>query len=157
MILLNNQEVGTIVISGNLVNIGQVLSVNLTLCKIFKFKEKHEIIKNKIQTIIPYYIGQFHDTFIKRYFESAKKNVLDKDRILFGLQSTGFIVPFLLHVKMIPNLNPSIRFLGYLKKLDKEHSFYKTKIFPKNTKISCILCNSEGSVFGISKNVKKIL
>ena len=154
---MNNQEVGTTVISGNLVNIGEILSVNLTLCKNFKFKEKHEIIKNKIQIIIPYYIAQFHDAFIKRYFDAAKKYVLDNDRTVFGLLTTGFILPFMMHVKIIPNLNPSIRFLGFLKKLDKDHSYYKTKIFPKYTKISTLLCNSEGSVFGISKNVKKIL
>ncbi len=145
-------NVGTAVISGNLTDLGVILSVNLNFCKLFKL-EKNDILKNSVNNIIPYYISQFHESFIKRYFNTAVKNVLDVDRILFGLKSTGFLVPVILHTKIIPNLDQSIRFIGYMKKIEKIHNFFKSRLNPANFQTAFLLVNNEGSVFGISKTV----
>lgn len=114
---------------------------------------KNEILRKSIKTIIPYYISQHHDNFIKRYFDTAKKNILDKDRNLFGLNFSGFVIPIILHTKIIPNLDKSIRFIGYMKKMEKNHPFYKTRIDIKNPNVSFLLSTNEGYVFGISKLV----
>ena len=144
-------------VSGNLEDLGEVLSVNIKFCKLFKFDDKNEILKNSIKTIIPYFIAQYHDNFFKRYFNTAKKNILDMDRILFGLKSTGFLCPIVLHTKIIPNLDKSIRFIGYMKKMENTHTFYKTRILSKKYEVAILLCNNEGSVFGISKSVIIVL
>ena len=119
----------------------------------FLFNDKNEFLNKLINIIIPYYISQFHESFIKRYFNTAKKNILDKDRLLFGLKSTGFIFPIILHTKIIPNLDQSIRFIGYMSGIKKSHKFYKTRILSPNYKVFFMICNNDGFVFGISKSV----
>ena len=147
-------DVGTVVISGNLSEIGKILSVNIKFCSIFKFEDS-QLLRNSINKIIPQYLSQFHDSFIKRYMETAKKHVLDDHRIVFGLVSTGFIIPILIHVKVIPNLEESIRFIGLVKKLKKNDQFFFTTDSTKHLSTSFILCNSQGNLYGITKNVCK--
>jgi hypothetical protein len=146
-------EVGSIVISGNLNELGKILSVNLKVCSLLKY-DKHQLINSSINKIMPYYISIFHDTFLKRYLETAKPHIIDSDRIVFGLLSSGFIRPFHIHVKMIPNLENSVRFLGLLKKLKKSNSFFNTTDYSKNSPVSFILCSHEGSIFGITQKVE---
>ena len=145
-------EVGTAVISGNLNDIGIILSVNMNFCSIFKY-DKYQLVKSSINKIMPYYISKFHDSFLKRYLETAKAHILDSDRIVFGMVASGFIKPLILHAKMIPNLEQSIRFIGLIKKIKKTSEFYKTTDATKCLPISLIICNQIGNVFGVSQKV----
>ena len=77
-----------------------------------------------------------------------------KERILFALKSTGFLVPIILHTKIIPNLDQSIRFIGYMKKIERVHRFYKARVRSNNSLTAFMIVNSEGLVFGISKSIK---
>jgi PAS domain S-box-containing protein len=146
------EDVGSVVISGKSSEIGKILSVNLKFCSIFKY-DSSQLLNNSINKIMPQYLSQYHDNFIKRYMESAKKNILDQDRILFGLKSTGFIRPTLIQVKLIPNLKDNIRFIGLVKKLKKTDNFFFTSDYTNYISTSFILTTEQGNVYGITKNV----
>ena len=129
------------------------MQINTNFTKLFNY-DREDLEKRNISKILPAYLAQYHDSFIKRYLETAQEHIINAPRIVFGLSSVGFIFPLMIYVKIIPNLDCGIRFIALLKKLSKKHSFYSLGQNDKlNTQISSIQCDSEGRVFAISKQV----
>ena len=166
---INMDDVGSCVISADLLSLGKILNCNLQFGNIFKY-EKDDLKMESINKLIPSYISDFHNDFLLRYLETGKKHIIDKNKLLFGLRSDGLVVPIIFFVKAVPNLDKSIRFIGLVKKLNKNHPFWKPPVNLyetyeenklntniKSSKIvSFILTTHTGKVFGITKNALKL-
>ena len=144
-------DIGTCIMSGDLSTLGQILEVNHKFCSIFNFS-KNELIKNSISIIIPYPISSNHNSFIMRYLESAKKNILDKLRVLMSVNSFGFLLPVMLFVKLIPNLKQSVRFIGLIKKIPRSYKLFRTLDSIYEDEICFIMTNKDGFVTALSKS-----
>jgi len=146
-------ELGIIVISGNLNEIGKILDVNLKFCQNFEF-EKEDLVKNNVNKIVPFGIGQHHDRFIKNFLETANARILNKSKILFGQTANGFLIPLQNIIKTIPNLEESIRFIALMQKVRKTNFIYNahSDVYKKSM-TSFILCDANWYAFGITKMV----
>lgn len=160
-LLRTMDKVSIIIISGDMVSLGKILSVNHQFCSIFQYT-KEELNKDTLNKLMPSYIGQYHDEFIHRFFETSHPIVLDKLDILYGLSKEGLSIPTYLYVKLIPDLTHSVRFVGIMKPLRKNHPFLWPQIhhLPENyepwSKSCCILLvTDKGEVFGANKNSLK--
>lgn len=157
--------VGITIISGEISSIGKILSVNHQACAILNY-EKEDLLQESINKICPTFIGQYHDGFINQFLEKGKNRVINRVRIIFALSKDGVLVPIVLFVKVIPNLLKGVRFMGLFRKLKKDHPFLKPDINPKiySTtksyfevgKVTFILTNNKGEIFGGTKNALKI-
>ena len=125
------ETVGTAIISGTIYDTGKILSVNSNFCKILKY-DKVDLIKSNINKIVPPYISDFHNKFILNYIETERKHILDKIRILYAIDNSGFIIPVQIYVKIIPNLDYDIRFIGLLKNVDSNNHIFETTEETKN-------------------------
>lgn len=171
---INMDEVGACVISGDLKQLGNILHYNLQFGNIFKYEQK-ELKLEKINKICPSYISNYHNEFILRYLETGKSHIIGKNKLMFGLRSDGLLVLIVLFVKIVPNLENSVRFIGLVKKVSKSHPLWRIpqNVFEsseensfecseinnkqKNSKyVSYILTNEAGKVFGITKNAVKL-
>jgi len=148
------EEVGTIIISGTLDDTGVILDINDHFYKLFKYKSKDDLLKNNVTKIIPSYIAQYHDSYIHNFLNTSELQILNTLRIVFGLNNNGFIFPLMMFIKIIPNLDESVRFIALMKDLDTENNIYK--IGDKNIAkfLSFIICDKEGVITNISKNVR---
>ena len=144
-------NVGICIISGDINELGRITFINMKLSSIFKY-EKEELVGHSINKIVPYYIGQFHDDYIMRYFKTATKHILDKIRIVFGLNSEGFIFPVYINVRVVPDLDDSIRFIGLLKKIEKNSSFFKSAAAKDVSRINFIMTDEKYNIVGVSKD-----
>ena len=119
----------------------------------FKY-EKDDILRRNISKILPYYIGQYHDSFIRRYLETSKEHIINASRIVFGQTSNGFIFALLIFVKVVPNLDRGVRFIAMLRKLNRKHSFFTiNQKYRVDNQLMFIQCSIDGNVFAISKSV----
>ena len=172
---INMDEIGSCVISGDLMKLGNILHCNLQFGNIFKYEQK-DLKMEKINKIIPSFISDFHNEFILRYLETGKSHISGKNRLLFGLRSDGLMVLIVLFVKTVPNLENSVRFIGLVKKVSKNHPLWRIPqclseedqdgLIQLNDNspyenqyakyVSYLLTNESGKVFGITKNAIKL-
>ena len=155
-LLVNNQnldEISSIIVSGSIDETGKIEELNSNFCKLFMY-EKDDLQRRNISKILPWFIGQYHDGFIRRYLETAKENIINQTRILLGKNSKGFIFPIFLIVKVVPNLDKSVRFIAILNKISTKHSFYNLNLkYNIDNPVILIQCTIEGNVIAISKSV----
>ena len=167
---INMDDVGSCVISADLMSLGKILNCNLQFGNIFKY-EKDDLRMESINKLIPSYIADFHNDFILKYLQKSKSHIIGKNKLLFGLRSDGLTIPIIIFVKSVPNLEKSIRFIGLVKKLSKKHVLWKPPLnlyeesknhdnltlSMSNSKIvSFILTTTSGQVYGITKNALKL-
>ena len=66
----------------------------------FGFDEK-ELINRSINCIIPPFIAVKHDSLIKKYIEEGNETLIKRqNKILYSLNSQGFLIPTQIHLKV---------------------------------------------------------
>ena len=78
-----NTGAGIIMIEANTREIGRIIHCNEEIEIVLGFKPK-DIIGKSSSIIMPKPIGDVHNKFIERYFETAKSKIIDKQVILFA-------------------------------------------------------------------------
>lgn len=151
-------KVGIVIISGNIYSLGKILSINHQLSAMLGY-DKDELLQDTVNNLCPSFIGQYHDEFMCRYLETAKKHIINKIRIVFAISKELMLVPIFIFVKVIPNLNESVRFIGLIKKVKSDHPFLLANGIEKsnefeveNVKAAFIVSNAKGEIFGETKN-----
>lgn len=112
-----NSKTCIITISGNIHSLGKVLNCNTESLNILEYSHT-EIIGHSINQIIPNVLAEIHDELMRRYFDTSVSKAMGKERIVFALNKSGYIVPCTLMIKVFPNLNEGIRVVGFLKKVE---------------------------------------
>jgi PAS domain S-box-containing protein len=77
------------------------------------------LLGENVNKLMPWIIGKNHSAYIKRYFETAKSEVIEKERQLFAMDKEGYLVPIILLVKTIPHLKRGLTFIGMIKLNEK--------------------------------------
>ncbi len=68
-----------------------------------------------ISKIMPEIIAEVHDLFLKRYLETSESHIMGYERMVFPIHKDEYIVPCMLLLKLLPNLDEGIRIIGFLK------------------------------------------
>ena len=139
-------------------SLGKILTINHQLSAILGY-DKDELLQDTVNKLCPSFIGQYHDEFMYRYLETAKKHIIDQIRIVFAVSKDLMLVPIFIFVRVIPNLNESVRFIGLIKKVKSDHPFLlangienSNEFEVENVKAAFIVSNAKGEIFGETKN-----
>jgi PAS domain S-box-containing protein len=135
-----NSETAIITISGNFRQIGTITNSNNQISNLLGYN-KSEVIGEKIETIMPKIFADSHDDLLLRYFDNPNQP-LNIERTVYAMNKRGYIAPFNLLAKILPNLENGIQIVGFLRLIngfDSEKDKY-------------VLYSPEtGMIYGVSK------
>ena len=99
---------------------------------------------------MPRPIAKAHDQLIRRYFETAKPNVIDVTKQLFGTCHNGYLKEITLQVKTFPQVNDKIVFVGFIKRAASYEDMEPTKTEYERMDKEYILADKEGNITKVS-------
>ena len=144
-----NSNTCIVTVSCNFSTMGNVISANNEITRIFEFS-KSEIIGQNITRIIPKFIADIHDSLMKRYIETSEARVVGTERFILPQTKSGYVIPCTIMVKVLPNLDDGIKMVGFLKDLDAA-SITMTSDFDADDKVHYIMYGGENNiVYGIT-------
>ncbi|TNV87946.1 hypothetical protein FGO68_gene6125 [Halteria grandinella] len=148
-----NTASAIIVLSSTPTNFGQVIHCNDEVSLMLGYHPK-ELIGKNVNCIMPLPIAQVHQTFLQDYFETAKaRGVINNVSQLFGASFDGYLRLFQIIVKVYPQLNEKIIFVGFIQRSD-----HFDKIPPPMQQLEqhdqhYILTNLKGDIFNVSEGL----
>ncbi len=114
-----NSDTCLITVSGNPKTMGKMIRINNEITRLLKFS-KQELTGRNVSQILPRGLAEIHDKFMNNYLQTSEEKTINKEMLTFPVNKAGYIVPCSLMVKVLPNLNAGIRFIGFLRELDEE-------------------------------------
>jgi len=121
-----NSRTCIITCSANIHSIGNVLDANSEIERILGYPHT-EVVGRNISQIMPDCLGNIHDDLMKRYFQTSSPHIMGRERQIYAMNKSGYIVPCGLMVKVYPNLDEGIRVVGFLRKFEADFAS-KTKL-----------------------------
>ncbi len=136
-----NSNTCIITLSGNLNSMGIVTNSNNEISRILNYS-KNEIVGQNISRIMPRYLANVHDGFMRNYFETSKaRNVIGIERFVLPINKAGYLVPSTLMIKILPNLDEGIQVVGFLKDVEVGTSYLKSEFDSDEKVILLSLCS----------------
>jgi len=65
-----------------------------------------------LSAIIPKVMVNLHEERVKNFVETSKRNIMDKERLLFPLNSEGYVVPSWFILKVNPEISKGVQLIG---------------------------------------------
>ena len=154
----NIEENGLITISCNELEVGKIKWCNDKVTSILGFY-KHELLKLKINKIIPPAIANRHTQYIRKWVESYKNSFINKTRITFFINKDNYLCPVILYVKLLPTIENGIEVCGLMQKvIDNTFILFKDPTEIKvNCKIGFCLTNEDGVIEAVDCNANIFL
>jgi len=146
-----NSKTAIIAITVTQKDIGRIINANFETKALLGYQNS-EIKGGNVRVLMPKILADNHDTFIKNYFETAKAKILEQQRIVFAKSKEGYLIPVNILIKAIPNLQRSLTFIGFLKRLDEESEFLQAPQQFAGAEYHIIMCDGEGQIFGFTEN-----
>ncbi|KAI9202120.1 uncharacterized protein BJ171DRAFT_601256 [Polychytrium aggregatum] len=109
-----DETYGTITISGKPESMGIITHVNDAALQILSFRRPQMIGKN-VNIMIPSPLAEAHDDLLKKYIQTGYAKVIDRKRMVIGLNANGHLVPLTICVRHINDADGNIAFLGIIK------------------------------------------
>ncbi|KAL4464830.1 hypothetical protein ABPG74_011391 [Tetrahymena malaccensis] len=114
-----NSNTGILTMSANLDTRFFVQNTNYDFTRILGWP-KHEIVDQNIKNhIMPKLIQSIHDGLVSHYIESSIPRAIGIERIITPTNKDGFLVPSILMIKILPNLEEGLQFVGFFKEKDE--------------------------------------
>eukprot|EP00347_Sterkiella_histriomuscorum_P000937 403373955 len=104
--LNNYAQDGTpcIYISGEQERIGIVNQCNMSLCKIFGYTKKEDVINKDVEMLMPKTYSDNHKDFLNVSGQKSADQISSRERQVFGKHFSGYIFPLWLQIKNLPSL-----------------------------------------------------
>jgi hypothetical protein len=155
--MLKIPEIAVMKVSCSNLEIGKIKWVNKKCAEILDFSI-NELLKKKINRIIPPSIAKKHNQYIKEYIETYKSSFVDVARVSCIINSQNCLVPVILYVKLIPRINQGIE-LGVLLQSVEDTTFilYKAPELHDTRKICLVLINQDGTIEAVDKNSNELI
>lgn len=149
------KESCVIFVSGNRQIFGQVLAVCNQIKGMLGYNA-NEVVGQSIESVMPGYYAQKHEGLMKRFFESGKATVVNKNRIVFPKTKLGHIKHCKLRLRIMPNLEQGIRLVGVVTNVNKKDlgKVLMKKYF--NLDLFYLVFNSKtGEIIGVSRSCEE--
>ena len=118
---LFNKETMCVVISGEKVfaillekTLQQILTYDKNFKNFYNI-ESNQMVNRNINDFMPQIFSINHIPYMTRYLETGKEVVINKKRIVFALNSNGYVYPTHIYVKFNPDFQFGISYIGLLK------------------------------------------
>ena len=95
-------------------HVGSILEFNPAAQHVFEFTPEQVLGKN-VKILMPEETQKQHDKYLKTYFATGEKKVIDKTRQVEGETKSGTRIPLQISVREIRKITGEIVFAGYLK------------------------------------------
>lgn len=102
-----------IVASGNLRNLGEIISSSDEINDFFGYKPK-EVQGNNIKILMPDRYSKHHDDYIRNFYTSKRSKVMHKSRVVFGKMKNGYLSMINLKLSIIPHLEYGVQFVAVI-------------------------------------------
>jgi PAS domain S-box-containing protein len=135
-----NSDTAIITISGNFRQIGVITNSNNQITNLLGYN-KSEVIGEKIETIMPKIFADSHDDLLLKYFDNPDQP-LNIERTVYAMNKKGYISPFNLLAKILPNLDYGIQIVGFLRLIPG---------FDANKDKYILFSPESGMIFGVSR------
>ncbi|EGR31957.1 PAS domain S-box family protein [Ichthyophthirius multifiliis] len=114
-----NSNTGILLMSANISTKFYVQNTNYDFTRILGWP-KQEIINQNIKNyIMPKLIQSIHDNLVSNYIETSIPKAIGFERLITPVNKDGFIIPCLLMIKILPNLEEGLQFVGFFKEIDE--------------------------------------
>jgi hypothetical protein len=90
-------------VSANPDSFGKILGVGSQIRSLFEYKAA-EVEEENVRILMPKVIGNVHDGFIARYFDTGVARIMGSSREVFGLTKSGYILYLELFLTVLPLL-----------------------------------------------------
>ena len=135
-----DENVGTIIISQNFENMGQILWVSCNIPKLFHY-EMNQFRTMNVSALMPEVIGKSHDKILQTFYLTSKEVAINNFRHLWAVNKEGFCFSVNILVKVIPTKD-DFEIMGLIHKLNDG---------------DYILTNSEGDLINIGKKLSDVM
>ena len=102
-------------ISGEQDRLGIVNQCNMSLCKIFGYMKKDDILNKNIKILQPKTYSEHHDEFLNVTIQKAADQISSRERQIFGKHFSGYVFPLWLQIKNLPSLLSGRQFVATFK------------------------------------------
>jgi len=87
----------------------------MSLCKIFGYIKKDDIISKNITILQPRIVSDHHDELLNTSIQKAADQISSRERQIFGKHISGYIFPLWLQIKNLPSLLSGRQFVATFK------------------------------------------
>ena len=146
-----------VLISGNKSNLGTVINTNHELYEILGY-EKKMLMGQNISLIMPEIIASYHNRFIQNCFVKTTTSAFNsKERLVFPQHSLGYLVPCAVLIRLVPNLDKGIQFIGFLNKVAFMDEIRKGENKVSVDDVIVLLLDSEMKLHAFNKKFSDLL
>lgn len=68
---------------------------------------------------MPKLLQSIHDGLVSNYIETSVPKAIGYERLITPINKEGFLVPSILMIKILPNLEEGLQFVGFFKEKDE--------------------------------------
>ena len=147
-----------VILSGNKRNIGTIIDVNHEIQEILGY-EKKGLIGENISLVMPEVIGVNHNAHLEAYFERQESSNINEvtKKLIFGQHSEGYIVPCSKLVRIVPNLENGVQFLGFLSVAKNLADLGMDEQVWKDNKFIGLILDKRWDILGFNENVRRMV
>lgn len=135
-----DENVGTVVISPNFENMGQILWVSANIPKLFHY-EFNQFKTMNVSNLMPETIGKCHDKILQTFYLTSKEVAVNHIRHLWAVNKEGFCFSANILVKVVPTAE-DFEIMGLIHKLNDG---------------DYLLTNSEGELINIGQKMSEVM
>lgn len=146
-----------LLMSGNKSNLGVIQNTNHELYEILGY-DKKDIMGQNINMIMPSLIGDYHNKIIQHFFEKSSSELsVSHERLVLAQNMKGYLVPCSLLVRLLPNLDKGIQFIGFLTKVAYLDEVREGESRVTNDDVILFLLDQELKIHGFNKRFADLL
>ena len=148
-----DNDVAVIIMSGSKSNIGVVIDANSEIQPLLGFN-KNDLVGENVFVLMPEIIGVHHNSYIENYFKNNVQSNLNDviQELVFAQHIDGYIIPCYKMVRMIPNLENGIQFIGFLSLAKDITNERNNERNTKNLSVIFFMLNDHYDIIGLNKD-----
>lgn len=146
------EEIGLMKVSCNNLEIGKIKWCNEKASHITKFSE-NELLKLKINKLIPPIIALKHNDYIKSFISTSKARFINQTRLSVIISSSNYMIPVIIYYKIIPQIKNGIEICTMLHSImDSTFILYKNPEIKIDSRLCLVLISEDGSIEAVDRN-----
>ncbi len=146
-------DTAVVIVSGSLSTLGTILYANQHVKEQLGFNIA-DLEGRNVSRLMPAILGEKHDEFMLRHFQTGDSYVLGHERMVFIQTKNGLIEPVCIVAKTLPSVTQGIRYVGFIRRDSAKirNTYIKIPSQYKDKAIAFILTDDNKNIVGISKH-----
>jgi hypothetical protein len=102
-------------ISGEQEHLGIITQCNMSVCRVFGFSKKEDLINHDVEILMPKIYSKYHKKFLESAIQKPPDLLSNKERPVFGKHFSGYIFPLWLQIKNLSSFLSGRQFVATFK------------------------------------------